>query len=98
MNSGWSLGVDSLFSPSEQAVMDSGTDLFSRFGGIRPMFRALRERFGGLRSPSTVLGWKKNRRVPSDWQPRVLLLGNELGLDVTAEDVMFPFPEDRERV
>jgi len=48
----------------------------------------------GAKAPA-VHGWKKKRRVPSAWQPVVLKRAAELGLPVTAEDVMFPFPEDR---
>ena len=64
-------------------------DLFSRFGGTRPMAREL-----GI-SSSTVHAWKQARRIPSEHQPTVLRRGQELGLDVSAEDVVFPFPEDR---
>ena len=69
--------------------MDSRIDLFSKFGGVRPMARKL------AASPFTVAGWKRARRVPATWQPRVLCRAAELGIDVSAEDVMFPFPEDR---
>jgi hypothetical protein len=70
--------------------MDSRIDLFARFGGIRPMARKI-----GAKAPA-VHNWKKQRRVPAAWQPHILRRAGELGLDVTAEDVMFPFPEDRQ--
>ena len=69
--------------------MDAGVDLFARFGGIRPMGRKLGIDF------STVAGWKRARRVPAEHQPLILRRAEELGLGVTAEDVIFPFPEDR---
>ena len=46
-------------------------------------------------NPFTVMGWKRRRRVPAAHQPLVLRRATELGIDVTAEDIMFPFPEDR---
>lgn len=64
-------------------------NLFETFGGTRPMARAIGS------NPGTVHSWKRARRVSPAWQPIVLRRAAELGLDVTAEDVMFPFPEDR---
>lgn len=46
-------------------------------------------------NPSTINAWKKTRRIPAAHQPLVLMRAGELGLSITAEDVMFPFPEDR---
>lgn len=69
--------------------MDSRIDLFTAFGGVRPMARKI-----GAKAPA-VHGWKKKRAVPRAWQPRILERAGELGLGVTAEDVIFPFPEDR---
>lgn len=46
-------------------------------------------------APSSVQGWKRRRRIPSKKQETVLRRAAELGIDVSAEDVMFPFPEDR---
>lgn len=69
--------------------MDGRIDLFSKFGGLRPMARKLSKPVG------TVNSWKRARRVSAAEQPFVLRRATELGLDVTAEDVMFPFPEDR---
>lgn len=40
--------------------------------------------------------WRTTRRIPAGTeQKKVLLRAAELGIDVTSEDVMFPFPEDR---
>ncbi|RIA37502.1 hypothetical protein DFR49_3387 [Hephaestia caeni] len=58
--------------------------LFDKFGGVRPMAEHLRE------APSTVQSWKTSGRVPAGRQPAVLEKAQELGLDVTAEDVVFP--------
>lgn len=69
--------------------MEAGLDLFTRFGGIRPMAEAVSE------APSSVQGWKRRRKIPAKKQAKVLDSGRRLGLDVSAEDVMFPFPEDR---
>ena len=69
--------------------MQMGLDLFTRFGGVRPMAVAIGE------APSSVQGWKRRRHVPAKKQALVLHRAGELGLDITAEDVMFPFPEDR---
>nr|WP_156679368.1 hypothetical protein [Sphingomonas profundi] len=44
---------------------------------------------------SNVQDWKRRRRIPTSKQPKVLEIGNRIGLNLTAEDVMFPFPEDR---
>ncbi len=71
--------------------MGTETDLFERFGGTRPMARALRM------APSTVDGWKQSRRIPAEHQPHVLRKATELEIDVSAEDVIWPFPEDRGR-
>ena len=40
--------------------------------------------------PSTVQSWKSTGRVPATRQPDVLAKAEELGLPVTAEDVIFP--------
>lgn len=60
------------------------TTLFDKFGGIRPMAAHLGE------PPSTVQSWKTAGRVPASHQPRVLEKALELGLAVTAEDVVYP--------
>jgi hypothetical protein len=64
--------------------MIDGQNLFERFGGVRPMADKLRER------PTTVQGWKDHGRVPATKQPAVLERAVELGLDVTAHDVIYP--------
>lgn len=69
--------------------MDARIDLFAKFGGVRPMARKLGA------NPFTVAGWKRKRRVPAAHQATILNRAAELGIDVSAEDVMFPFPEDR---
>lgn len=51
------------------------------------MAEALRE------PPSTVQSWKTTGRVPATKQPLVLSRAEELGLDVTAMDVVFPLNE-----
>lgn len=58
--------------------------VFDIFGGIRPMADHLSE------APSTVQGWKTAGRIPAGKQPDVLAKAEELSLDVTAEDVIFP--------
>jgi len=58
--------------------------VFDKFGGTRPMAAHLNE------APSTVNGWKSERRIPATKQPAVLAKAEELGLPVTAEDVVFP--------
>ncbi|MCU6454332.1 hypothetical protein LPN01_09595 [Sphingomonas sp. A2-49] len=60
------------------------TTLFDKFGGIRPMAAHLGE------APSTVQSWKNAGRVPAGHQHRVLQKAGELGLAVTAEDVVYP--------
>jgi hypothetical protein len=58
--------------------------LFDKFGGIRPMADHLGE------APSTVSGWKIAGRIPAGKQPSVLEKARELGIPVTAHDVVFP--------
>lgn len=64
--------------------MTEGSTLFDRFGGTRQMADHLGE------PPSTVQSWKAAGRIPATKQPAVLDKGKELGLPVTAEDVIFP--------
>jgi len=59
-------------------------DLFARFGGTRKMASILDE------APSTVQSWKANGRIPSHKQALVIDKGREVGIDVTAEEVVFP--------
>ena len=47
-------------------------------------------------APSTVQGWKKRRRVANGKQYKVLTKLNAAGIDTTLEEVVFPFPEDRQ--
>jgi len=63
------------------AAMDT---LFDKFGGIRPMAAHLGE------APSTVQSWKTAGRVPAGHQHRVLVKADELGIAVTATDVVYP--------
>jgi len=58
--------------------------LFDKFGGIRPMAAHLGE------APSTVQSWKTAGRVPAGHQHRVLVKADELGIAVTATDVVYP--------
>jgi DNA-binding transcriptional regulator YdaS (Cro superfamily) len=64
-------------------------NLFDRFGGIQATAEAANE------TVATVLRWYQDRRIPSDRQPLILRRAAELKLGITAEDVIFPFPEDR---
>lgn len=59
-------------------------NLFDKFGGVRPMAEHL------LQPPSTVASWKATGRIPANHQPAVLDKAAELGLDITADDVVFP--------
>ena len=63
---------------------DAHISLFDRFGGIRPMARALRL------PPSNVSAWKREGRIPSTQQAHVLITAEAKGLPITAEDVVFP--------
>ena len=58
--------------------------LFDKFGGIRPMAAHLSE------APSTVQSWKNAGRVPAGHQHRVLAKASELGIPITAQDVVYP--------
>ncbi|NIJ07214.1 DNA-binding transcriptional regulator YdaS (Cro superfamily) [Sphingomonas vulcanisoli] len=71
--------------------MDTVSDIFTRFGGTREMARQLDL------SKSTVDSWKRARQIPAQHQPLLLKRAADLGVDITAEDVIFPFPQDRER-
>lgn len=67
-------------------------NLFEKFGGTRAMADHLGE------PPSTVNSWKSARRIPAMQQPKVLAKAEDLGLDVCAEDVVFPFGRPAEQV
>lgn len=58
--------------------------LFEIFGGTR----AMADRIG--EHPSTVQSWKTAGRIPAGKQPHVLMRAEELGLPVTAEQVIWP--------
>lgn len=64
--------------------MEQGQTLFSLFGGVRPMARALHL------PPQNVSAWKRVGRIPAEKQPFVLEVAAELGLPVTAQDVVYP--------
>ena len=69
------------------ATMDSRPNLFDRWPSMADDLGYSRQR---------IHYWRKTRRIPAgDEQKKVLTRAVELGLDVTSEDVMFPFPEDR---
>lgn len=58
--------------------------VFDRFGGTRPMARLLGA------SPSTVQSWKASGRIPAGKQPLVLETAERAGIEITAEDVIWP--------
>lgn len=64
--------------------MEQRTSIFTMFGGIRPMARAIGE------APSNVAAWKRVGRIPAEKQQHVLAVGLKLGLPITAEHVVFP--------
>ena len=64
--------------------MEQNTSVFTLFGGIRPMARAIGE------PSSNVAAWKRVGRIPAEKQPHVLEVGQALGLPITAEHVVFP--------
>lgn len=64
--------------------MEQPLSIFTIFGGIRPMARAI-----GVQ-PSTVSAWKRVGRIPAEKQPRVLERAIALGLPVTAENIIYP--------
>jgi hypothetical protein len=71
-----------------QHLMTTASNLFDRFGGIRPMAEAVGE------APSTVQSWKNVGRIPATKQPDVLAAAERCGIIVTAEDVVFPMGRD----
>ena len=66
----------------------SDHSLFDRFGGTRKMADYLGE------PPSTVQSWKAAGRIPAAKQPDVLSKAEELGLNITAEDVIYPLGKE----
>jgi hypothetical protein len=53
------------------------------FGGVRKLARAID------RDPAAVSRWKKSGTIPSAAQRRLLEKAWELGLDLTAHDLIF---------
>ena len=76
---------------AETESTDASTepDLFARFGGVASMADTLGQ------TVASVLRWRQDRRIPSEQQQLILRRAAELNLGITAEDVIFPFPEDR---
>lgn len=64
--------------------MKQGETLFGIWGGIRQMARDLGK------PASTIHRWKTEGRVPSNEQPHVLDVAEQLGLPITAEHVVYP--------
>lgn len=64
--------------------MDTETTLFDRLGGIRKMADMIGE------PPSTVQSWKTAGRIPSQKQVLVIEKAQAAGVEVTAEDVVYP--------
>jgi hypothetical protein len=64
--------------------MEPTATLFDRLGGIRRMADLLGE------PPSTVQSWKNSGRIPAQKQPLVLEKAETAGVDITADDVVFP--------
>lgn len=64
--------------------METDGTLFDRLGGIRKMAEMIGE------PPSTVQSWKNAGRIPAQKQPLVIDKANAAGVEVTAEDVVFP--------
>lgn len=65
-------------------------NLFELFGGTRKMALAMGE------APSTVQSWKATGRIPAHRQPAVLETARELGLEITADDIVFPMGADHD--
>jgi DNA-binding transcriptional regulator YdaS (Cro superfamily) len=78
-----------LYPTGDAPLGDAEDSLFGRFGGVPAMAEALSLPI------AEVLRWRDEHRVPAEQQPFLLRRAQELGLDVSAEDVIFPFPEDR---
>lgn len=64
--------------------MDTNTTLFDRLGGIRKTAELLGE------APSTVQSWKAAGRIPAQKQPLVLERAAAAGIEISAEDVVYP--------
>lgn len=64
--------------------MDTNSTLFDRLGGIRKTADLLGE------APSTVQSWKASGRIPAHKQPLVLERAEAAGIEISAEDVVYP--------
>ena len=68
----------------QNAPMEPNTTLFDRLGGIRKTAELLGE------PPSTVQSWKASGRIPAHKQPHVLDRACAAGIEISAEDVVYP--------
>lgn len=64
--------------------MSDEPDLFTRLGGTRAIAETLGE------APSTVQSWKGSGRIPAHKQPAFIERYAEIGIAVSAEDVVWP--------
>lgn len=64
--------------------MSEKLTLFDRFGGTRKMAERLDL------APSTVQSWKSEGHIPAKHQPMVLDKAREHGIEISAEDIIFP--------
>lgn len=60
-------------------------DLFTRLGGTRKIAEIVE------RPPSTVQSWKTAKRIPAHEQPNFIEKHAAAGVQVSAEDVVWPF-------
>jgi hypothetical protein len=74
----------------DAAAPEQPPSLFDRFGGVPAMADELELEV------ATIIRWQHDRSIPADHQRVVLKTGLRLGIAIAAEDVMFPFPEDRD--
>lgn len=64
--------------------MEPDKTLFAKLGGTRKMAELLGE------APSTVQSWKTAERIPAHKQPLVLEKARAAGIEITADEVVFP--------
>jgi DNA-binding transcriptional regulator YdaS (Cro superfamily) len=69
--------------------MDIENNLFTKLGGTRKMADLLGE------APSTVQSWKSAGRIPAHKQPLVIERAKAAGVEVTADEVVFPFGQEQ---
>ena len=69
-------------------TMETQPNLFTKFGGTRKMAEVLGE------APSTVQSWKTAERIPAHKQPLVLERARQVGINITADEVVFPMGLD----